>query len=493
MGEDRTRLLEQMFQASPDALIVVGPDGLIEVAGPSTDTIFGYRPEELEGRPLDVLLPEGSRSVHRGHVAMYAKAPGVRPMGLGRELYGRHKNGSVFPIDVSLVPTVVDGRPRFGAFVRDARERRMREDVLRFVNEISRVVIAGEPTADLLARTARAARSLVGAVASWVSVRAGDQMLVAAAEGESSSVLEGATVPVEISLAAKVVQSNEIAVIDDMAADPNVLLEARAAGFGPGLYIPMHAEDGPIGALVLARSHGEDRFNAAERSAAQVFASAAAIVLALGSARSAVDRMRIAAEHERIARDLHDTVIQRLFGLGMRLQAAERMAEGTVAERIRDTVDAIDEVIREIRETIFDLNRPDGTEVSTLRSRFRDVIGEAAETLGFRPRVAFRGPVDSAVPDELLVHLIAVLRESLSNVSRHAKATAVDVVVSVSEGVVSLNVGDDGVGFPGHPAAGHGLANMTARATELGGRCAITRRHPSGTLVQWEVPLQPTQ
>src|SRR3974390_660726 len=104
MGEDRTRLLEQMFQASPDALIVVGPDGLIEVAGPSPATIFGYRPDELEGQPLDVLLPEGSRSVHRGHVAMYAKAPGGRPIGLGRELYGRHKNGSGLPGGVRPAP-----------------------------------------------------------------------------------------------------------------------------------------------------------------------------------------------------------------------------------------------------------------------------------------------------------------------------------------------------------------------------------------------------
>src|SRR5579872_4431722 len=161
MGEDRTRLLEEMYGSSPDALIVVGPDGVIEVAGPATESIFGYRPEELEGRSVETLLPDNVRALHRVYRATYASAPEGRAMGVGRELYGRHKDGTIFPVDVSLVPTVVDGKAWFGAFVRDATERKRGEDVLRFVNEISRSVISGEPTPELLQRTARAARALV--------------------------------------------------------------------------------------------------------------------------------------------------------------------------------------------------------------------------------------------------------------------------------------------------------------------------------------------
>ncbi len=365
MGEDRTPLLEAMFQSSPDALIVIGTDGVIWVAGPATQTIFGYRPDEVEGQPIEMLLPEDARAAHRLHRASYAADPEGRPMGVGRELYGRHRDGSVFPVDVSLVPTVIDGQAHFGAFVRDATERRRGEDVLRFVNEISRVVITGEPTRDLLARTAEGAKVLVGAAAAWVSVRAGDHMVVAAADGMAAGFLEGATVPVGYSLAARAVTSNEMVSVADMSAEPAVMAEARSAGFGPGLYVPMQAEDGPLGALVLARSSGAPLFDAGEMAAAQVFGAAAAIVLALGSARAELDRMRMTAEHERIARDLHDTVIQRLFGLGLRLQAVERLAEGAVAECVRATVDAIDEVIREIRETIFDLTRPDGADTST--------------------------------------------------------------------------------------------------------------------------------
>ena len=490
MGEDRTRLLEEMYVSSPDALIVVGPDGVIQVAGSATEAIFGYRADELEGQSVEILLPDHVRALHRVYRATYASAPEGRAMGVGRELYGRHKDGTIFPVDVSLAPTVVDGKAWFGAFVRDATERKRGEDVLRFVNEISRSVISGEPTPELLQRTSRAARALVGAAAAWISVRAGEDMLVAAADGHAAELLDGATVPMDKSLAARAMMRQEMVTVPDMAVEPEVMGEARVAGFGAGLYVPMSAEEGAMGSLVLARGRGEEDFDQSERATAQVFASAAALVLTLGTARRSLERMRLTAEHERIARDLHDTVIQRLFGLGMRLQAAERLADGPVAERIRSTVDAIDEVIREIRETIFDLNRPEGIETSSLRIRFRELVAEAAETLGFRPRTVFRGPVDAAVPDELVSTLIAVLRESLSNVSRHARATSADVILAVADGWVILSVADDGVGLDGQPAAGHGLANLEARALELDGDFSTSPRQPSGTLLQWRVPVK---
>ena len=493
MGDDRTRLLEEMYGRSPDALIVVGPDGVIALAGPATEAIFGYRPEEIEGQSVEILLPENVRALHRVYRATYASAPEGRAMGVGRELYGRHKDGTIFAVDVSLAPTVLDGKAWFGAFVRDATERKRGEDVLRFVNEISRTVISGERTPELLQRTARAARALVGAAAAWISIRSGEDMLVAAADGQAAELLEGATAPMDKSLAARAMMRQEMITVPDMAAEPEVMAEARVAGFGAGLYVPMSAEEGAVGSLVLARGKGQGDFDQSERAAARVFASAAALVLTLGAARRSLEHMRLTAEHERIARDLHDTVIQRLFGLGMRLQAAERLADGPVAERIRSTVDAIDEVIREIRETIFDLNRPEGIETSSLRIRFRELVADSAETLGFRPRTAFRGPVDAAVPDELVSTLIAVLRESLSNVNRHAQATGVDVVLAVADGWVTLTVGDDGIGMETQPAAGHGLANLEARALELGGEFSTSPRLPSGTLLQWRVPVKGSQ
>ncbi len=485
-------MLEEMFRSSPDALIVVDDQGLIEAASPTAEKLFGYTADELLGQSVEVLVPESIRELHVRHRNAYAKLPEGRPMGVGLELRARHRDGSVFSVDVSLVPTVVEGRLRVGAFVRDATDRRRGEDLFRFVNEISRGVIAGEPTAGLLQMAAGQARILLGAASSWISVQSAgrDFMIVAASDGEAAESLKGAVVAASTSLAARAMSRGETVLVADMTAEPDVLAEARAAGFVGGIYVPMQAEDGPVGSLVLARRVGQDPFNAGEVAVAEVFASAAAIVLALGSARESLERMRISSEHERIARDLHDTVIQRLFGLGMRLQAAERLADPVVGERIRSTVDSIDEVIREIRETIFDLNRPPGSDgTANLRGRLREVVAESSESLGFKPRLAFRGPVESAIGEDTIGPLCAVVRESLSNVSRHAKAASVDVVVSVADGWVTLSVADDGVGYSPGPAAGHGMENMQARAMQFGGEFSVARRHPTGTLVQWRVPL----
>jgi len=486
---DDGEILQAIFEASPDAVIVVGEDGIVEMASPAAEKLFGRRAEEIVGSPVEMLLPDDLREAHAGHRRRFSEAPAGRPMGGGLDLKGRRQDGSVFPVDVSLVPTDLGGRRWVGAFVRDATERRRGEDLRRFVNELTGRMLAGEPTDTTLTLAAHQARVLAGGCAAWVAVheRTGPEVVVAAVDGEAAENILGSMVPAATSLAARSVSEAVTLRVADMAADPDVLPAARAARFGPGVYIPMLAEKGSVGTLVIARAEGSEPFDDSEVRAAEVFASAAAIVLALGRARQALEESRITAEHERIARDLHDTVIQRLFALGMRLQAAERLAEPEVAGRIRNTVESIDEVIREIRETIFDLNRPD-SDGPHLRQQVRKVAVELADPLGFAPRVGFRGPVEAAVSDELAPELLSVLRESLSNVSRHAKASSVDVVLIAADGCVTLSVADDGVGPPDGPTAGHGLANMVERAARLGGEMTMTRRSPSGTLLQWKVP-----
>jgi PAS domain S-box-containing protein len=491
--DDRRELLEAMLEASPDALIVVDAEGRIELASAAAEALFGYGVHEIEGQPVEFLIPEDRRQLHGQHRAAYVKEPEGRPMGVGLDLLARRRDGSEFPVDISLVPTSLNGKLRVGAFVRDATERRRGEDLLRFVNEISQRVLAGGLTPDMLSLTAEKARTLVGAAVAWIAVpdpTARDQMVVAAADGEGTGGFVGAQVPRASSLAAQVMQEGQTLLVEDMTAEPAVLRQARASGLGPGLYIPMLSDTGPLGALVLARSHSERAFGHREVSVAEVFASAAAIVLALGSARQSLEDLRMTSEQERIARDLHDTVIQRLFALGMRLQAAERLADTAVAERIRGAVDAIDEVIREIRETIFDLNRPDSSGPN-LREVLRGVAAESSEQLGFAPRFAFRGPVEAAVSDELAQHLVMVLREALSNVARHAEASNVDVVLIAADGLVTLSVADDGIGMPEGLSAGHGMENMRTRARQLGGEFVVSGRRPSGALLRWQVPIRP--
>ena len=197
MSEERTRMLEEMFRSSPDALIVVDDQGLIEAASPTAEKLFGYPGDELLGQPVELLVPDAIRDLHVRHRRAYGRAPEGRPMGVGLDLRARNRDGSVFAVDVSLVPTTVNGRLRVGAFVRDATDRRRGEDLFRFVNEISRGVIAGEPTPGLLQMASEKARTLLGATASWISVQSPerDVMVVAASDGEAAESLMGAVVP----------------------------------------------------------------------------------------------------------------------------------------------------------------------------------------------------------------------------------------------------------------------------------------------------------
>lgn len=476
-----------LLEASPDAVLVVGKEGLIEMASPAVEQLFGYRPSELVGQPIELLVPEELVKAHRVYRDSYGEAPEPRAMGSGLDLRGRRRDGTTFPVDVSLAPVLLEGTLRSGAFVRDATDRRRNEDLLRAVNEISRRLLSDPDTGPSLRLAAERARTLSEAAAAWVVVpKSSGGLVVAAAGGIASGKLEDSELSEE-SLSGRVMASGETRIVTDMASEPAVLAEARGLGLGPGLYLPMRDQHGPVGALVVARLAAEGPFGPGEVRAMELFASAVAVVVSLGTARNELDQLRTVSEHERIARDLHDTVIQRLFALGMSLQALQLMAAGTVAERLEVAVDSIDQVIREIRETIFELHKP-LTGGPAVRERLREVAAEVTEHLGFAPRLAFRGPVEAAMSEELLPELLAVAREALSNVARHAGAHGVEVVLTAKDGLVILTVADDGRGIADSPSAGNGLTNMRERAERLRGELLFTRRDPHGTVLEWRVP-----
>jgi signal transduction histidine kinase len=198
----------------------------------------------------------------------------------------------------------------------------------------------------------------------------------------------------------------------------------------------------------------------------------------------------MANERDRIARDLHDLVIQRVFGAGMRLSSLYDSLPDEAADRLRDIVAELDSVISDIRTTIFDLQAHESVAPGA-RAAMLQLTGDAAERLGFEPRVHFHGPVDTVVDHDTCEQLLAVLRESLSNVIRHADATAVDVTLSADRGELVLSVGDDGVGLCAVPENGFGLRNMESRAAALLGTFEVRANHPRGTLVEWRVPVGP--
>ena len=196
--------------------------------------------------------------------------------------------------------------------------------------------------------------------------------------------------------------------------------------------------------------------------------------------------MLIGADRERIARDLHDLVIQRLFAAGMTLRGVLGLIDDDRAlERVSCTIDELDTTIRDIRTAIFTLKRPqqDG---SGLRAQILDLATHAHEGLGFEPHVHFSGSVDTATPDHIASHLIAVVRETLSNVTRHAHATRVDVDLTIGD-TIDLVVEDNGIGL-GDTTRSSGLANLRERAESLDGAFTITSPPGGGTRLAWQVP-----
>ena len=204
--------------------------------------------------------------------------------------------------------------------------------------------------------------------------------------------------------------------------------------------------------------------------------------------REAEQVVLVANDRERIARDLHDTVIQRLFGAGLQLQATMGSVDDHARQRLQTTVDDLDETIKELRAAIFALQGA-GPSPGGLRGRLHHVVQDAGAALGFDPRLQFEGPIET-MDHDVAEHLLAVLREALANVARHAHATQVRVVVSTTDGV-GLTVVDDGIGTPEEILGGHGLTNLAARAEELGGRFEIGPADEGGTRLAWHVPAGP--
>jgi PAS domain S-box-containing protein len=323
-----------VVDAAPDGIIVVDESAEIAFVNPQAVALFGYDAGELLGRSVHDLLPERLRAEHRVHHAHYRAAPRTRPMGTGLSLFGRRRDGSEFPVEISLSPMTADDRSLVVAVVRDVTER----------------------------------------------------------------------------------------------------VEA------------------------------EDRLRQTERE------------------------LHTLEDHERIARDLHDVVIQQLFASGMTLQSVwSRVREPEVAQRISAVVDDLDRTIREIRSVIFGL-QTHGADAPGRRAEILGMVSEYGATLESPPRVRFEGPIET-IDDEIAAQLLPTLREALSNAARHSKASSVDVTVVASDRIV-LRVADDGIGLPdAAPGSGRGVRNMSERAAQLGGRCDVQSRPEGGTVVEWSVPV----
>jgi len=263
--------------------------------------------------------------------------------------------------------------------------------------------------------------------------------------------------------------------------------------FGSIIAIPMMNEDQALAVFTLIWDIDMQNPNQDAVDAAQSFAAQAALTLVLAEAQQEHERLALYEDRDRIARDLHDLVIQRLFATGMSLQGASRLGklDPAVDERISNAVDALDETIREIRQTIFALHEPTSGPATGVRGRVLRETEHCAVALGFQPALRFIGPIDSVVSERLGDHVMAVLREGLSNVMKHAQAGHIEVTVEVDTANVMLTVIDDGLGVDIEGMTGmSGIANLYSRAEDLGGSCTVERVHADGgTRLVWCAPL----
>lgn len=323
---DQDQLASALIDSCPDGLMLVDGGGVIVLANPVATRMFGRPEDELVGSSVDELVPPEFRRTHRANRADYVAHAVIRPMGTGPRLFAQHADGSVFPVEISLSPVIIDDRQHTIATIRDVSDR--------------------------------------------------------------------------------------------------------------------------------------------QETAAE---------------------MAMLQDRERIARDLHDMIIQRLFAAGMSLQAVQNQARpAVVADRITSTIDELDATIRELRAAIFRLGQQN--EHRSLSAQLTELVHGRARHLGFEPDLRLVGDLDH-LPEFIADQLVATVSEGLSNIVRHANATSAEVRLERHGAKLTLRILDDGCGLPNTPKRSGGLSNMMWRAAELGGTCTIGANDPTGTVLDWHVPV----
>jgi signal transduction histidine kinase len=355
--------------------------------------------------------------------------------------------------------------------------------------EITNTLVGHVDRADVLRLVAEHARHVAGAeLVAILLYEETTRDLHVNVTAPASPALDGALVPLSGTPFEAMVADGGHVLVDDLdAAAP----WPGPVPKGPALLAPLAMTGTVQGVLVVAHAAGSVGFDGdTDVSMILTFAAQAALALERARAQDERELLMVLADRERIARDLHDVVIQRLFATGLGLQALTRRTQrDDVRERLDQAIDELDTTIHDIRTAIFALHTPP---TGSLRAALAAAVDEVAQTLGFRPHLTVAGPIDLAVADSLRADLLAVLGEALSNVARHAGAHTVEVAVVIGSGRLTLRVADDGVGLgESRPAGrgGDGLVNLRRRAESRGGVCAVTQAVPHGVVVTWAVPL----
>ncbi|NBM19743.1 GAF domain-containing sensor histidine kinase [Streptomyces sp. GC420] len=449
------------------------------------------RLDDISEHPASYGIPEGHPPM-RSFLGVPIK---VRDEVFGNLYLTEKRGGKSFEAeDEAVLSTLAVAA---GVAIENARlyeEARRRERWLRASAEVTATLLSGMPSVDVLELIAAQAREIVAAEVGIIAERVpGEEALrPAVAVGAGADRRGGLVMSVRDDFLGAALSTSEPVVSGDVTHDPRSLAEeAQWAGLGPVVAVPLGTSGKSRGVLVLGRLAGEKPFSEVETGPLLGFAGQAALAMELAERRRDAEQVALLQDHDRIARDLHDLAIQRLFATGMTLQSAQRFVQHPQAsERLARAIDDLDDTIKIIRASIFGL-RTHGSrtqEVSGLRGRVAATVQDSVASFGFSPALRMEGLIDTGIPDEVADHAVAVLGEALSNAARHSGARAVDVHVRCTERELTLTVSDDGCGIP-PGAARSGLRNMEERATALNGALTLGDRPGGGAVVVWRVPL----
>ncbi|MGZ4618289.1 MAG: GAF domain-containing protein [Frankiaceae bacterium] len=513
----------ELADARYGALGVVGPDRRL------TDFIHvGIDDEEAKrigqlprgrgvlGLLIDEPTPVRLRDI-RSHPASYGFPPnhprmtsflGV-PIRVRGEVFGnlyltekQSDDGAFTEEDEDLVTALAAAAAVAIENARLYAETQRRERWLQASAEVTAAVLGLTDPTTSLALVARRVRQVAEAEIGAVVLPVPDtaSLVIEVVDGLGAEQITGMLLPVSTSLSAEVIRTGESVYVADAQDEPRLSIRERLPWLGAIVIVPLIAAGRPLGALLVAHSRERNRqFSPLDREMAAAFAGHASLALEFARAQRDRERLAVYEDRDRIARDLHDLVIQRLFATGLTLQGLSKYVETAERPRLESAVDDLDGTIREIRRTIFSLRAAE-RRTTSLRGEILDLATNAAVSLGFEPHVRLEGPIDTVVPAEVSPQLLAVLREALSNVTRHSDARSVHVNIKASGSEVILTVIDDGRGIAGSHRRS-GLDNMLRRAEGLGGTFQVgasphaepaeaARTGRPGTRLIWRVPLE---
>lgn len=370
-------------------------------------------------------------------------------------------------------------------------EARRQQRWLRASSDVTQRLLSGADVNEVLSLVTGLALEMSGAdlVVLALPAGGGTQLVIEHATGEGAEDALGLVLPAGASASGIVLNSGKPMSLDDFSADERVAPAAREhMHLGPAVVFPLGAPGNVRGILTAGRRPGSMPMAPAAVEMLINFAAQTGVGLELAAHRRDAERFAVFEDRDRIARDLHDLVIQRLYATGMSLESVSaRLGESDNGRRVSSAVDALDETIKEIRSTIFSLHsRPSGDD-ARVRAQILAVVQEADGPLGFVPTLRMSGHLDE-VPAKAGEHMLGALREALSNAARHARADRVDVTVAAGSELILL-VHDDGIGIT-DTARRSGLANLAERAEMLGGTMKAGPTEGGGTTLEWRVPLQ---